>query len=74
MFNASLILASWLCAMPPVANGFCFDCSLYLILSHNISKSHTYQSLKYLGSLSLNAWLVWLGSRLRPMLAVNVAR
>lgn len=27
-FNASLILASWLCVMPTMASGFCFNCSL----------------------------------------------
>lgn len=45
-FSALLRLALWLCAMPPVANGFCFDCSLNLTLAWSMNKSHTYLSLK----------------------------
>lgn len=34
-FNASSILVPWLCVMPPVANGFCFDSRLNMtVLEH----------------------------------------
>lgn len=32
-FSVSLILAPWLWAVPPVANGFSFDCSLNLTIA-----------------------------------------